>query len=135
MGKGEAEMKTEKRVISTEAAPKPVGPYSQGILAGETFFCAGQIGIDPKVGALVDGGVEAETDQVIRNLGAVLQAAGMTYGDVVMASVFLRDMNDFATMNAVYGRYFSTMAPARQAIAVRGLPGNANVEISLVAVR
>jgi len=128
-------MKTEKRVISTERAPKPVGPYSQGILAGDTLYCAGQIGIDPKVGALVDGGVKAETDQVLRNLDAVLQAGGMTYGDVVMASVFLKDMNEFARMNEVYGRYFNTMLPARQAIAVRSLPGNANVEISLVAVK
>lgn len=128
-------MKNEKKVISTENAPKPVGPYSQGILVGETLYCAGQIGIDPEVGRLVDGGVEAETDQVLRNLGAVLQAAEMSYGDVVMASVFLKDMNDFAAMNEVYSRYFSKTLPARQAIAVRGLPGNANVEISLVAVR
>ncbi|MDZ7696819.1 MAG: Rid family detoxifying hydrolase [Deltaproteobacteria bacterium] len=128
-------MKTEKKMVSTENAPKPVGPYSQGILAGDTLYCAGQIGIDPLTGSLVDGGVEKETDQVLRNLGAVLEAAGMTYIDVVMVSVFLKDMNDFATMNGVYGRYFEAMPPARQAIAVRGLPGNANVEISLVAAR
>jgi len=128
-------MKTEKKVIITADAPKPVGPYSQAVLTGDTLYCAGQIGIDPKIGVLVEGGVAAETEQVLRNLGAVLEAAGMTYIDVVMVSVFLKDMNDFATMNEVYGSYFEGMPPARQAIAVRGLPGNANVEISLVAVK
>lgn len=128
-------MNIKKSVISTEGAPKPVGPYSQGILAGDTLYCAGQIGIDPETGVLVDGGVAAETDQVLRNLGAVLEAADMTFGDVVMASVFLKDMNHFATMNEIYARYFNTVLPARQAIAVRDLPGNGNVEISLVAMQ
>ncbi len=128
-------MKTEKKVISTADAPKPVGPYSQAVLTGDTLYCAGQIGIDPETGVLVEGGVSAETEQVLQNLGAVLRAADTTYGDVVMASVFLKDMSDFAEMNDVYGRYFDKTLPARQAIAVRGLPGGANVEISLVAVK
>ena len=133
-GSGNADTRT-KRVISTSAAPTPIGPYSQGILFGETLYCSGQIGIDPATGKLIDGGISAEADRALKNLGAILQAAGMDYSDVVMATIFLTDINDFAAVNAVYANYFTVDPPGRQAIQVGALPAGALVEISLVAMK
>ena len=134
-GSSDASETTTKKVIFTPDAPKPVGPYSQGILFGTTLYCAGQIGIDPDTGELVEGGAEAETDQVIRNLGAVLQAANMGYEDVVMATIFLKDLNDYATVNEVCAIYFNYDPPARQAVEVSRIPADANVEISVIAMK
>ena len=134
-GSSNASETTTKKVIFTPDAPKPAGPYSQGILFGATLYCAGQIGIDPNTGELVEGGTGAETDQVIRNLGAVLQAANMSYEDVVMATVFLKDLDDYSTVNEVYARYFDNDPPARQAVEVSRIPGDANVEISAIAMK
>ena len=126
---------TEKKVIFTSDAPTPVGPYSQGILFGSTLYCSGQIGIDPNTGELVEGGIEAETDQVLKNLGAILRAANMDYQDVVMATIFLTDLDGYSAMNQVYARYFDVAPPARQAVEVDRIPADANVEISVVAIK
>ncbi|MFH1481787.1 MAG: Rid family detoxifying hydrolase [Pseudomonadota bacterium] len=126
---------TVKKVIFTPDAPKPAGPYSQGILFGATLYCAGQIGIDPNTGELVEGGIEAETDQVIRNLGAILRAANMDYEDVVMATIFLKDLDEYSTVNQVYARYFDIAPPARQAVEAGRIPRDANIEISVVAMK
>ncbi|MCL2882317.1 MAG: RidA family protein [Coriobacteriia bacterium] len=119
--------------IYTNAAPEPIGPYSQAIRVGNIVYLSGQIPIDPATGALVAGDIEAQTEQVCTNLGAVLEAAGLNFDDVVKTSCFLADMDDFAAFNEVYARYFIS-EPARAAVAVKTLPKNARVEIELVAV-
>ena len=134
-GSSTASETNSKKVIFTPDAPKPVGPYSQGILFEATLYCAGQIGIDPNTGELVEGGAGEETDQVIRNLGAVLQAANMSYEDVVMATMFLKDLNDYSTANEVYARYFDNDPPARQVVEVSRIPRDGNVEISVIAMK
>jgi 2-iminobutanoate/2-iminopropanoate deaminase len=126
---------TPRSPIKTPSAPAAIGPYSQAIIVGDTLYCSGQVAIDPKTGSLIQGTVDAETEQVLENLGAVLRAAGMGYEHVVRCTVFLTDMNDYAAVNEVYARYFSDAAPAREAIQVSGLPRNARVEISCIAVR
>ncbi|MBN1761974.1 MAG: RidA family protein [Methanomicrobia archaeon] len=126
-----------KKVIATGAAPGAIGPYSQGILVGTMLFCSGQIPLDPETGELVRGGIEAQTRQVLDNLGAVLKAAGMDYGDVVSVTVFLDDMEDFARFNQVYAEYFKIdeQPPARCAVEVKRLPKDACVEITLIAMK
>ena len=126
---------TERRVIETAAAPAAIGPYSQAIQVGTTLYLAGQIGLDPDSGEMVDGGIEAETHQVMHNLGAVLDAAGFGFEDVVLSQVYLADLDEFAAMNAVYGSYFGEAAPARATVEVARIPRDARVEIVLVAVR
>jgi 2-iminobutanoate/2-iminopropanoate deaminase len=121
--------------IATTGAPSAVGPYSQGIDAGDTVYCSGQVGLDPQTGELVSGGLEAQTDRALRNLGAVLEAAGLGYGDVVKTTCFLVDIGDFAAFNAIYGRYFPDPPPARSTFAVAGLPKGARIEIEAVAKR
>jgi 2-iminobutanoate/2-iminopropanoate deaminase len=123
-----------KKQVQTDKAPKAIGPYSQGIIANGFVFCSGQIPIDPATGNLLNGTIEDETRQVLKNLGAVLEAAGSSYDDVVKATVFLRDMNDFAKMNAVYGEFFKTPFPARAAVQVARLPRDVKVEIEAVAL-
>jgi 2-iminobutanoate/2-iminopropanoate deaminase len=123
------------RPISTTAAPAAIGPYSQAIASGALVFCSGQIGLDPASGELVSGGVEQEAERALRNVGAVLDAAGVGYAQVVKATVFLVDMADFAALNAVYGRFFPDPPPARSTVAVAALPKGARVEIEVVAVR
>ena len=125
----------ERTRIKTPQAPAAIGPYSQALLVGDTLYCSGQISIDPKTGSLVDGGVEAETEQVLENLGAVLRAAGLDFQHVVRCTVFLVDINDYATVNEIYARYFSAFPPAREAVQVSALPRGSRVEISCVAVR
>jgi 2-iminobutanoate/2-iminopropanoate deaminase len=122
-----------KRSIATENAPKAMGPYSQAIVANGFVFCAGQTGVDPTSGELVEGGVEGQTERVLNNLSAVLAAAGLTFADVVKTTCFLADINDFAAFNAVYGRHFPEPFPARSTFAVKALPKGASVEIEAIA--
>ena len=121
--------------IRTGHAPAAIGPYSQAVLVGDTLYCSGQIGIDPATSHVVDGSVEDETDQVLRNLLAVLSAASMDFSNVVKCTVYVADMNDYAIVNEVYARYFSEDPPARETVEVSRLPRDVRVEISCIAVR
>lgn len=123
------------QVVTSTMAPAAVGPYSQAIAVGDLVFCSGQIGIDPATGALVDGGVEAEAERALRNLAAVLDAAGLGLADVAKATIFLADIADFGVVNAVYARFMPDPPPARTTVAVAGLPRGARVEIEAIAVR
>lgn len=123
----------DRTVVTTEKAPKAIGPYSVAIKAGPFVFTSGQLGLDPVSGTLVEGGVEAETRQALTNLSHVLQAAGSSLGLVVKTTVFLRDINDFTRMNAVYGEFFTQNPPARSAVQVAALPKGGAVEIEAVA--
>jgi len=123
-----------RKVIATPEAPAAVGPYSQAIAFGNTLFCSGQIPLVPSTGELVTGDVTAQTEQVLKNLGAVLHANGMTYANIVKTTVFLTDLADFAKMNAVYETVFVKPFPARSTIQVAALPKGANVEIEAVAM-
>ena len=123
-----------RRAVSTTAAPGAVGPYSQAIAAGDLVFCAGQIGRDPASGVLPDG-VEAQTEQTLRNLQAVLDAAGCTFANVVKTTCFLADIGDFAAFNGVYERFVTDPPPARSTFQVAALPMGARVEIEAIAVR
>ena len=122
-----------KKIIHTPEAPLPIGPYSQAVQAGDLLFVSGQIAIDPASNALISGDVKAEADRVMKNLQAILQASGYGFEHIIKTSIFLRDMADFATVNEVYGSYFSGNFPARETVAVLGLPKNVNVEISVIA--
>jgi 2-iminobutanoate/2-iminopropanoate deaminase len=124
-----------RRAVETPAAPRALGPYSQGVAAGELVFCAGQVGLDPATGKLVPGGIAAETARVLENLGAVLAAAGLSLADVVKTTVFLADLVEFGAMNEVYGRHFTPPYPARATLQVAALPAGARVEIEAIAVR
>ena len=123
-----------KETISTENAPGAIGPYSQAIKAGGMVFCSGQIPIDPKTGDFVSVAVSEQTEQVLRNLSEVLRAAGSSLDAVVKTTVFLADMNDFAEMNEVYGRFFSDNKPARATVQAARLPRDARVEIECIAL-
>lgn len=125
----------EKQVVTSKEAPAAIGPYSQAIRVGNMLFTSGQIPIDPATGSLVTGSVEEQTRRALDNLGAVLAAAGMDFGDVVSATVFLADMNDYARVNQVYAEYFKERPPARCAVQVARLPREAGVEIALIAVK
>ena len=120
--------------IKTDAAPAAIGPYSQGVFARGVLFCSGQIALDPETGQLVGGDIEEETMRVLDNLGAVLTAAGLGFPHVVQCTVYLTDLDDYAAVNEVYARYFSSALPARAAVPVTTLPRGARVEISCVAV-
>ena len=122
-----------KQAISSPDAPKAIGPYSQAIRTAQLLFASGQIPTDPATGAIVDGDVAAQTRRVFDNLGAVLKAANLSFADVVKTTVFLADMNDFAAMNEVYGKYFAEPYPARATVQVARLPKDARVEIDLIA--
>lgn len=128
-------VKVTRTIIVTKDAPAAIGPYSQGVLVGSSLYCSGQIGIDPVTGKMVAGGVQAETRQALKNLGAVLQAAGMDYGDVVRATVFMQNMDDYGKINEVYQQFFKESPPARAAVQVARLPKDVAVEISLIAVK
>ena len=124
-----------KKIIFTEKAPAPIGPYNQAVLTGNTLYTSGQIAINPATGDLVTTNIEAETTQVMENMKAVLEAAGMTFENVIKTSIFIMDMNDFGKINAVYGSYFNEKtAPARETVQVACLPKNVNVEISMIAM-
>jgi 2-iminobutanoate/2-iminopropanoate deaminase len=124
-----------KEVIYTEAAPKPIGPYSQAVKAGNMLFVSGQIPIDPKTGEVVKGGIKEQTRQVLENIKAVLEAAGYTLNDVTMAFVFLADMNMFPEYNEVYAQYFKEKPPARVTVQAARLPRDVLIEIAVIAVR
>ncbi|MFV8369993.1 RidA family protein [Flavobacterium sp. LB2R40] len=124
-----------KKIIFTEKAPAPIGPYSQAILKGNTLYTSGQIAINPANGELITGTIETETEQVMQNMKAVLEAAGMSFDDVVKTTIFIMDMNDFTKINSIYGSYFNEKtAPARETVQVACLPKNVNVEISMIAI-
>lgn len=125
----------QKKIISTKSAPAAIGPYSQAVMAGNTLYCSGQIAIDPSTGNIVDETIEKESEQVMVNIGGVLKEAGMDYSNIVKCSIFMADMGDYAAINAVYARYFESEPPAREAVAVRTLPKNVRVEISVIAVK
>ena len=129
-------MSNVKKVVKTDAAPGALGPYSQAIVAGGMVYCAGQIPLDPATGNIVSGGVAEQTAQVMKNLRAVLKAAGSDLDRAVKTTVFLKDMNDFGAMNEVYGRpeYFGTAPPARSTVEVARLPRDVRVEIEVVAL-
>ncbi|MGH9411065.1 MAG: RidA family protein [Vicinamibacterales bacterium] len=122
-----------RQAVSTPSAPAAIGPYSQAIKAGHLLLVSGQIPTDPKTGALVEGGIQPQTQQVFKNIGEILKAAGASFDQVVTASVFLADMNDFAKMNEIYATYFSSPAPARATVQVGRLPKDALVEIQVTA--
>ena len=124
-----------KKIISTNNAPKAIGPYSQAVLAGNILYCSGQIAINPKSGALNTANIIAETNQVMQNLEAVLSEAEMNFNNVVKCSIFLKDMKQYTDVNKVYAEYFNETPPAREAVEVSVLPRNVNIEISLIAVK
>lgn len=124
-----------KKIIHTENAPEPIGPYSQAVLVNDTLYVSGQIAIDPFIGDVVRNGVEGETEQVMQNLKNILIAADMNFTNVVKCSIFLKDMLDFPKVNAVYGKYFAENPPARETVEVGCLPKNVLVEISCIAVK
>lgn len=125
-----------RKIVHSDDAPKAIGPYSQAIQvdAGKVTFLSGQIPLDPKTMEMVQGDVVAQTEQVMKNLGAVLKAAGLDYSHVVRCTIFLTDIADFARMNEVYGRYFSAAAPSRATVQVAALPRGAKVEIDAIAI-
>jgi 2-iminobutanoate/2-iminopropanoate deaminase len=125
-----------KKIIITDKAPAPIGPYNQAILIGNTLYTSGQIALNPSTMELVLDTVETETKQVMENMKAVLEAADMTFENVVKTTIFIMDMADFAKINSVYGTYFDEKtAPARETVQVAGLPKGVNVEISMIAVK
>ncbi len=128
-------MQTAKTILSTDRAPAAIGPYSQGVDLGGLVFLSGQIPLNPATGTLVEGGIEAQTEQVFQNIRAILAAAGLTTGNIVKTTVFLADINDFAAMNTVYARHFSAAFPARSAVQVAALPKGALVEIECICAR
>ncbi|MEW5846637.1 MAG: RidA family protein [Bacteroidota bacterium] len=125
----------EKKIICTEKAPKAVGPYSQAVEANGFIFISGQIPIDPSTGKVVEGGIKEQTEQVLKNIGAILKEAGLDYKNVVKTTCLLSDMDNFAAMNEVYSRYFTSEMPARAAYGVVRLPLGVMIEIECIAVR
>jgi len=133
---GSAASAVSVTAVSTAAAPAAVGPYSQAVSAGSTVYISGQVPLDPATGALVEGGIQAQAERVLTNIGAILEAAGLNYADVVKTTVLLADIADFKAVNEVYARFFTgPVLPARAAYAVAGLPLGARVEIEAVALR
>jgi 2-iminobutanoate/2-iminopropanoate deaminase len=125
-----------KKIIITDKAPAPIGPYNQAVLVGNTLYTSGQIALNPQTMELVLETIEAETTQVMENIKAVLEATGMTFENVVKSTIFIMDMNNFALINSVYGSYFDEKtAPARETVQVAGLPKGVNVEISMIAFK
>lgn len=123
----------EKKIIRTENAPAPIGPYNQAVMYGDTLYVSGQIALDPKTGELVQDDIQTETKMVMENLKAVLAEAGMDFSNVIKSTIFLMDMGQFAQVNEVYGSYFGENPPARETVQVAGLPKAVNVEISVIA--
>jgi 2-iminobutanoate/2-iminopropanoate deaminase len=124
-----------KKIIQTSEAPAPIGPYNQAIMVGDTLYVSGQIAIDVASGELLTDNITQETHQVMKNLEAILRAAGMSFTDVVKCSIFIRDMGQFATVNEAYGQYFAVDPPARETVEVSRLPKDVNVEISCIAAK
>lgn len=124
---------SKKEILNTEKAPAAIGPYNQAIKADKTLYVSGQVPFIPETMSLVETGVADETHQVLKNVNAILEHAGYTFNDVVKVSIFLSDMSSFATVNEVYAQYFTENQPARECVAVKTLPRNVNVEISVIA--
>lgn len=124
-----------KKIISTERAPKAIGPYSQAVEANGMLFISGQIPINPAIGKVIEGGIAEQTEQVMKNIGEILKAAGYEFKDVIKSTCLLSDMNNFAAMNEVYGRYYPENHPARAAYGVVKLPLGALIEIETIAVK
>ncbi|MBG65915.1 MAG: reactive intermediate/imine deaminase [Flavobacteriales bacterium] len=124
-----------KKIIETKNAPKAIGPYSQAILINNTLYCSGQIAINPKTGTLVNDSIKNETFMVMKNIGEILSAAKMNYSNIVKATIFLKDINQYNEINNIYSKFFTTNKPAREAIEVSRLPKDANIEISVIAVK
>lgn len=123
------------KIIKTDKAPAAIGPYSQAVLAGNTLYISGQLAINPATGKIVDGGIQTQTEQILKNIGVILEEAGFTYADVVKSTCLLADMGDFKSMNEVYAKYYPTNSPARCAYAVKDLPMGGLVEIETIAVK
>jgi 2-iminobutanoate/2-iminopropanoate deaminase len=123
-----------REIVLTDRGPKPIGPYSQAIKANGFLFASGQVAIDPKTNEFIGGDIKQQTERVLENVKGVLEASGSNLHHVVKTTVFLKDMNDFAAMNEVYGRYFTSAPPARSTVAAAGLPKNALLEIEVIAV-
>ncbi|MGP1460869.1 MAG: RidA family protein [Bacteroides sp.] len=124
-----------KKIINTPNAPAAIGPYSQAVMVGDTLYISGQVPVDPAVGKVVEGGIEAQTEQVLKNIGAILKEAGLDYSNVVKTTCLLSDMDNFVAMNGVYAKYFTKEMPARAAFGVVRLPLGAMIEIEAIAVR
>lgn len=124
-----------KKIINTPFAPAPIGPYNQAVLVDNTLYVSGQIAIDPETNKVIDESIDNETEQVMKNLSEVLRAADMDFSNVVKTTIFLTDMDFFAKVNEIYGKYFTHDFPARETVAVRTLPKSVNVEISVIAVK
>jgi len=124
-----------KKVISTDKAPKPIGPYSQAILAGNTLYLSGQIAIDPETGKMDTIDIPAEVRRIMKNLGAVLNVAGMDYKNIAKTTIYTTDLKNFKTINTIYAEYFKDNPPARETVQVGALPGKAHVEISGIAIK
>jgi 2-iminobutanoate/2-iminopropanoate deaminase len=125
--------KSARRIIRTDRAPQPIGPYSQGVVANGFLFVAGQVGANPQTRQLVSESFEAEAKQVMENIRAILQAAGLDFRNVVKTTIYLKDIGQFAQVNQIYGQYFTNEPPARETVQIAALPGGANIEISVVA--
>ena len=124
-----------KNIIETDRAPKAIGPYSQAVEINGILYVSGQIPLDPLTGKLVEGGIKEQTEQVFRNIGAILEAAGYSFADVVKSTCLMGDLSDFQAMNEVYGRYYTINQPARATFSVKGLPMGALIEIETIATR
>ena len=124
-----------KKIIATKDAPQAIGPYSQAIRHGDLLFVSGQIALDPQTGNLIEGDIEAQTEQVLKNIAAIIDAAGMSLQDVVKCTCFLKDMNDFVRFNAVYEKYFGESLPARETVEVARLPKDVMVEVSAICAQ
>jgi 2-iminobutanoate/2-iminopropanoate deaminase len=126
--------KMEKKVVFTEKAPKPIGPYSQAIIAGNLIFTAGQIPIDPATNQVVQGDIKEQTRRVLENLRAILESVGATFDDIVKVTIYMKDLNEFSAMNEVYSEYFKNSPPARTTVEVSRLPRDVKIEIDLIAI-
>ena len=122
-----------KKIINTPKAPAPIGPYNQAVMTGNLLFVSGQVAINPATGAIEASGIAEETTMVMENIGAILAEAGMNFGNIIKTTIFLSDMDLFSAVNEVYARYFTSDFPARETVAVKGLPRKVNVEISVIA--
>ncbi len=124
----------DKKIIFTEKAPAPIGPYSQGVRTGNMLFLSGQIAINPETGTIIQDSIEAETGQVMKNILALLETEGCNFSNIIKTSIFLKDMDDFAKVNGVYGAFFEKDFPARETVQVARLPKDVRVEISVIAI-
>jgi 2-iminobutanoate/2-iminopropanoate deaminase len=124
----------ETRIIKSNNAPAPIGPYSQAVFANNTLYVSGQIALDPSTGDLITGNITEETNQVMANLESILMAANMTFSNVVKCTIFVKNLNDFSTINEAYGKFFKHEPPARETVEISRLPKDVNVEISCIAV-